>query len=440
MGINIFIIAFLLVIYTSIAPSVVYFQVNYIEYSPWIGFYVTKVKLGNPIKEFTVQIDTGSNMFWIACNHCTGCPSYSENVGIEMNFYDPLNSSTASLIGCSDPKCATFHTGNWTCSTSNSSSCTYLIQHPQNVTSQGYYVLDTMHIDTETGNSSIIFGCSMLQTGAYTDPVEMFDGYIGLGSHGSVLSQLSSAGVVPTMFTICLDGSKKDASYLYFGEIEESDIVYTPLIPSESRHCLNLQNIYVKDKKLNINSSLFTTPTRPGVVVDSVTSLAYLPHEAYVQFVNAVTSFIIPQVVQPYEGFGMSPCFRVQSSIDNAFPTVKLHFAGGAIMTLHPKNYLMLHNVDNSSFNWCMAWVNNGFGSKTVLGDIVLKDRVLVHDLVNKRFGWKDQECSVPVKFSSGQSSASSSWKMYKAWLISAICVSVFLFVVLILSICCVRI
>lgn len=46
--------------------------------------YYTRVKLGNPPKEFYVQIDTGSDVLWVSCNSCSGCPTSS---GLQVNFF-----------------------------------------------------------------------------------------------------------------------------------------------------------------------------------------------------------------------------------------------------------------------------------------------------------------------------------------------------------------
>ncbi|KAG2699952.1 hypothetical protein I3843_07G211400 [Carya illinoinensis] len=39
--------------------------------------YFTKVHLGNPSREFYVQIDTGSDVLWVSCSSCNGCPKTS---------------------------------------------------------------------------------------------------------------------------------------------------------------------------------------------------------------------------------------------------------------------------------------------------------------------------------------------------------------------------
>jgi hypothetical protein len=43
-----------------------------------VGLYYTKVKLGTPPREFNVQIDTGSDVLWVSCTSCNGCPKTSE--------------------------------------------------------------------------------------------------------------------------------------------------------------------------------------------------------------------------------------------------------------------------------------------------------------------------------------------------------------------------
>jgi len=44
--------------------------------------YFTKVQLGTPPVEFYVQIDTGSDVLWVSCSSCSGCPQTS---GLQVN-------------------------------------------------------------------------------------------------------------------------------------------------------------------------------------------------------------------------------------------------------------------------------------------------------------------------------------------------------------------
>lgn len=184
--------------------------------SVWIcRLYFTRVKLGSPPKEYFVQIDTGSDILWVACSPCTGCPSSSGlNVRhlilcalilismtciqqhcyplrwtylsveihsdwiitlyvfqIQLEFFNPDTSSTSSKIPCSDDRCtAALQTSEAVCQTSDNSPCGYTFTYGDGSGTSGYYVSDTMYFDSVMGNeqtanssASIVFGYSSLE-------------------------------------------------------------------------------------------------------------------------------------------------------------------------------------------------------------------------------------------------------------------------------------
>ncbi|KAI8022606.1 Aspartic proteinase-like protein 2 [Camellia lanceoleosa] len=63
---------------------------------------LVRVKLDSPPKEFSVQINTGSDILWATYNSCNDGPQSSGH-GIEFNFFDAVSLTTASLVSCSDP-------------------------------------------------------------------------------------------------------------------------------------------------------------------------------------------------------------------------------------------------------------------------------------------------------------------------------------------------
>ncbi|KAF3640142.1 hypothetical protein FXO38_22274 [Capsicum annuum] len=48
-----------------------------------LRIYYTRIRLGSPPKEFHVQIDTGSDVLWVSCISCKGCPTLG---GIDQSF------------------------------------------------------------------------------------------------------------------------------------------------------------------------------------------------------------------------------------------------------------------------------------------------------------------------------------------------------------------
>ncbi|XP_038694355.1 aspartic proteinase 39 isoform X2 [Tripterygium wilfordii] len=160
---------------------------------------------------------------------------------------------------------------------------------------------------------------------------------------------------------------------------------------------LNLQSIAVNGQLLPIDPAVFATENNRGTIVDSGTTLAYLVEEAYDPFVSAVTS-TVSQLATPTISNG-DHCYLVPTSISDIFPPVILNFAGGASMVLKPEEYLTHRGSYDGAAMWCMGFEKSQ-GGITILGDLVLKDKIIVYDLARQRVGWASYDCSLAVNVS----------------------------------------
>ncbi|KAK7267842.1 hypothetical protein RIF29_20521 [Crotalaria pallida] len=368
------------------------------------GLYFTKVKMGSPPREFNVQIDTGSDILWVNCNTCRDCPQ-SSNLGIELNFFDTVRSSTVALISCSDPICTSGVQGAAAKCSPQVNQCMYTFQYGDGSGTSGYYVSDAMYFDLIVGqplpaNSSatIVFGCSTYQSGDLTKSDKAVDGIFGFGPGAlSVVSQLSSRGITPKVFSHCLKGDSNGGGILVLGEILEPSIVYSPLVPSQPHYNLNLLSISVNGQLLSINPAVFATSTNRGTIVDSGTTLAYLIQEAYDPLVNAITTSV-SQFAHPIISKG-NQCYLVSTSLGDVFPPVSLNFEDGASMVLKPEQYLIRNSNIDGAEEWCIGFQKVQEGV-TILGDLVLKDKIIVYDLAHQRIGWANYDCSLAVNVS----------------------------------------
>ncbi|KAG4967440.1 hypothetical protein JHK82_033154 [Glycine max] len=416
-----------------------------------VGLYYTKVKLGTPPREFYVQIDTGSDVLWVSCGSCNGCPQTS-GLQIQLNYFDPRSSSTSSLISCSDRRCRSgVQTSDATCSSQNN-QCTYTFQYGDGSGTSGYYVSDLMHFAgifegtlTTNSSASVVFGCSILQTGDLTKSERAVDGIFGFGQQGmSVISQLSLQGIAPRVFSHCLKGDNSGGGVLVLGEIVEPNIVYSPLVQSQPHYNLNLQSISVNGQIVPIAPAVFATSNNRGTIVDSGTTLAYLAEEAYNPFVNAITA-LVPQSVRSVLSRG-NQCYLITTSSNvDIFPQVSLNFAGGASLVLRPQDYLMQQNYIGEGSVWCIGFQRIPGQSITILGDLVLKDKIFVYDLAGQRIGWANYDCSLPVNVSAsagrgrsefvdaGELSGSSSLRAGLHMLINTLFLALFMHITLIL-------
>ncbi|PIN11135.1 Aspartyl protease [Handroanthus impetiginosus] len=369
------------------------------------GLYYTKVRLGSPPQEFNVQIDTGSDILWVTCSPCNNCPQNS-GLGIPLNFFNAATSSTVSPISCSDHICSSIvQIASAECSTENN-HCAYSFQYGDGSGTSGFYVSDVLYFDTVLGTSLIanssapvVFGCSTSLFGDLTKSERAVDGIFGFGQQGlSVISQLSSRGITPKVFSHCLNGEGSGGGILVLGEILDPRIVYTPLVPSQPHYNLYLQSIAVNGQLLPIDQAVFTTSGSQGTIVDSGTTLAYLVEGAYDPLVAAITAAVSPSA-KPYVS-QENQCYLLSTSIGDVFPAVAFNFAGGASMVLRPIDYLVRMGFIDGATKWCIGFLKVSSHGTTILGDLVLKDKIFVYDLAHQRIGWADHDCSISVNVS----------------------------------------
>ncbi|KAI3679449.1 hypothetical protein L2E82_51360 [Cichorium intybus] len=376
-----------------------------------VGLYYTKVQLGLPPKEFYVQVDTGSDVLWVSCKDCKGCPT-SSGLRVPIGFYDYESSNTSSLVKCWDDMCLVgMKSGDADCS-QRSPRCIYKFRYGDGSATSGYYVSDLIHLEMmsdesnpkSNASSKVMFGCSTSQSGELSMPERAVNGIFGFGQQGvSVISQLASHGAAPDAFSHCLVGGGDGGGILVLGQIINPQMVYSPLVPSQPHYNLHLKGISVNDKTLPINPSAFeTSHSRKGTIIDSGTTLGYLTEEAYDPFVDAITKSV-PQSVTPFDAKGYQ-CYLTSDSVSDIFPTVSFNFENDASMKLKPENYLLEQNTVDGGSAWCVGFQKVKGQGLTILGDIVLKDKAIVYDLGAQRIGWVDHDCRTPVNVSATSS------------------------------------
>lgn len=383
------------------------------------GIYFTQISLGTPAKEYFVQIDTGSDIMWLNCNPCTACPR-SNALGMTLVPYDSHTSSTSSPMSCKDPNCDyAVRITNAGCD--QSQNCGYTFRYGDGSTTTGYLVADTLIYSALQSNSTlvntqakIIFGCGYSQSGDLLTSQNVVDGIMGFGqSKLSVVSQLSSQGLTPEIFAHCLEGSDRGGGLLILGNVVEPGIVFTPIVASQTHYNVNMRAISVSGIVLNVDSSAYDTNNVQGTIFDSGTTLAYLVEPAYVAFVDAIIKGA-PNDARLVSEQGTS-CFVYSGSVDDAFPLVTLHFEG-ADMNLKGSHYLIQQADLVNPPIWCIGWhpVSQSASVNgprlTILGDIVLKNQLVVYDLENQQIGWVDFDCSrsITVSTLSGKSQSTS--------------------------------
>ncbi|KAM1242005.1 hypothetical protein ACFX2J_047140 [Malus domestica] len=365
---------------------------DYYGHPQHIGVYVTKVKIGSSPREFYVLLDTGSDLFWVSCSSCSNCPRFTD-LGTRFSFYDIVNSSTGGVLPCSHAMCGK-------CSR-QSHRCDYDMTYSGGDRITSFLVSDVLHLDTIPVRSYVALessapiglevnciislnnignGCTTSVSGLLAGTRASVNGIFGF-SQGpmSVLSQLSSQGMTPSVFSHCLKGDDYGGGILILGDILEPSIVYTPLVPKRPYYAIYLQSIAVNGKILPIDPAAFKVSRGRGTVVDSGTTLAYLIEELYEPFIRAIT-LASSKHVTPVVSTSGNQCYRTSiSNLAEAFPSVSLNFAGGVSMVLKPREYLIDGGYYNGLPSWCMGFLK-AHKRLNILGDLLLRDKIVVYD------------------------------------------------------------
>ncbi|KAK6136384.1 hypothetical protein DH2020_029874 [Rehmannia glutinosa] len=366
------------------------------------ALYYTKITIGTPPVDYHVQVDTGSDILWVNCQNCERCPTKSD-LNIHLKQYDLTASSTGKTITCDQDFCdAVFDGANSNCKAGM--NCQYSVSYGDGSRTEGYFVRDYFRLDQVTGNlqtstmnGSIAFGCSAKQSGELGSSSEAVDGIIGFGqANTSILSQLALSGKVKKVFSHCLDGNKGGGIFA-IGEVVQPKVNRTPLVANAQHYNVILKAVEVGGQFLNLPTDVFDTGSSRGTIIDSGTTLAYLPSEVYQQLMDRM--MVRQPNMETHIVEQQFRCLWYSGNIDDGFPVVNFHFQDSLVLPVYPHDYLF-EVRDNE---YCIGWQNSGLQTKdgkeiTLLGDIVLTDKLVLYDLENQTIGWTQYNCSSSIK------------------------------------------
>uniref|UniRef100_A0A7N0TZG5 Peptidase A1 domain-containing protein n=1 Tax=Kalanchoe fedtschenkoi TaxID=63787 RepID=A0A7N0TZG5_KALFE len=372
------------------------------------GLYFAKIGLGTPSQDYYVQVDTGSDILWVNCAGCNKCPTKSD-LGVPLKLFDPKGSSTAKIVACDQDFCEATYNGQLP-GCKPDLACQYNVVYGDGSSTAGYFVEDAIQLNHVSGNfqtsltnGSIAFGCGAKQSGTLGSANAATDGILGFGqSNSSMISQLATAGKVKKVFAHCLD-SVNGGGIFTIGQVVQPKVNTTPLVPNQQHYNVIMKAIEVGGDVLQLPTDEFDTQDQKGTIIDSGTTLAYLPEEVYDPLISQILAQHKDLKLHTVED--LFQCFQYIGNVDDGFPDVTFHFANSLTLTTYPHDYLFQAGNDL----WCLGWMSGGFQTKDgthsiLLGDLVLSNRLVIYDLEKQTIGWTEYNCSSNIKLKDDQS------------------------------------
>ncbi|KAK8944049.1 Aspartic proteinase-like protein 2 [Platanthera guangdongensis] len=323
------------------------------------GLYYAQIGIGTPSKPYHVQVDTGSDILWVNCITCKHCPKKSD-LGIQLSLYDLNKSSSAYIVSCDANFCSSAYGGEIP-GCVHDVPCLYTLEYGDGSSTTGYFVTDNVQYSQVSGdhqtkvlNASVTFGCGAQLSGDLGSSTEAVDGILGFGqSNTSMLSQLASAGKVRKVFSHCLD-TKRGGGIFAIGQVVQPKVKTTPLVPNMPHYNVILKSIQVGATFLKIPIDTFKTGDKKGTIIDSGTTLVYLPEQAFNPVMNAIFSY---QPGLRFENIQDFLCFKFSARVDDGFPIITFHFEDSLELPVYPHDYFFtVGNIDHNDTT--MLWRN----------------------------------------------------------------------------------
>ncbi|KAE9617751.1 putative nepenthesin [Lupinus albus] len=328
---------------------------------------------------------------------------YFEILKIELHLYNSKDSNTSEVVPCNGDFCQATYGGEIS-DCKKGKSCPYSIIYGDGGQTTGSFVRDLLTFNRVNGNlrtgpdsSSVIFGCGTNQSGTLgKSEDDALCGIMGFGqSNSSVLSQLAASGKVKKVFSHCLD-TIQGGGIFSIGEVVQPKFNRTSLVPKMAHYNVVLKDVEVDGDLLELPLDIFDSGNGRGTIIDSGTTLAYLPPMIHSQIVAKVLAR--QPTLKLYLVDEEFTCFHYSDKLDDGFPLVKFHFEGISLIA-YPHDYMFFYHGDM----YCIGWQKSSSQTKDgkdliLLGDLVLSNKLVVYDLENMEVGWTDFNCSSSIK------------------------------------------
>ncbi|XP_030974434.1 aspartic proteinase-like protein 1 [Quercus lobata] len=346
------------------------------------------IDIGTPNVSFLVALDTGSDLLWVPCD-CIQCApltsAYYSSLDIDLNEYNPSDSSTSKHLSCSHQLCES----GPNCK-SPKQQCPYNIKYyTESTSSSGLLVEDMLNLASGSDNTSntsvqapVIIGCGMKQSGGYLDGVAP-DGLLGLGlGEISVPSVLAKAGLVRNSFSMCFneDGSGR----IFFGDLGLATQQSTPFLPLDGTYKTYIVGV---DACCIGNSCLKLTSFR--ALIDSGASFTFLPDEVYEKIVKEFDRHV-NATRSSFEGYPWKYCYKSSSQELPKVPSVTLMFPLNNSFVVH--NPVFIINGNQGVDGFCLAIQPTGEDIGTI-GQNYMTGYRMVFDRENLKLAWSRSNC-----------------------------------------------
>ncbi|KAL6190264.1 hypothetical protein ACLB2K_036662 [Fragaria x ananassa] len=334
------------------------------------GQYFVHLLLGSPPQPLLLVADTGSDLVWLRCSACKSC-----SLRLPGSAFLARHSSTFSPFHCYDSACSLVPRPdpNPCNHTRLHSPCRYSYSYSDGSTTAGFFSREATTLNTNSGAPAklpdLAFGCGFDVSGpSLTGPS------FG-GAHG-----VMGLGRGPRM---CFRSPVRKHILLSY-----TRLLLNPLSPTF--YYIGIKSVSVDGVNLPVRSSVWALDG--GTVIDSGTTLTFLPEQAYRLILTAFKRSLkqVASPAEPTPGFDL--CVNVSGLGRARLPRLSFALVGGSVFAPLPRNYF-IETMDRVE---CLAIqpVDSGSGF-SVIGNLMQQGFLFEFDKDRSRLGFSRHGCAL---------------------------------------------
>ncbi|PON86480.1 Aspartic peptidase [Trema orientale] len=340
------------------------------------GEYFVRIGVGTPARQYSMVIDTGSDVNWLQCEPCSDCYQQSDPI------FQPGSSSSYSALACGSAQCGALETSGC-----RGGRCLYQVSYGDGSYTVGELVTETLSFGNSGSVKGVALGCGHDNEGLFVASA----GLIGLG--GGPLSLTSQTKA--TSFSYCLVNRDEPgaSSTLEFNSAPPGDSVTAPLLrngKTAAFYYVQLSGLSVGGRPISASPNLFELDQsgNGGIIVDSGTAITRLRTQVY-ESLRDEFKRLTPNLPAASGVALFDTCYDLSSVSSVRVPTVSFLFAGGKSWDLPAKNYLI--PVDSAG-TYCFAFAPTT-SSLSIIGNVQQQGTRVSYDLANSRVGFSPNKC-----------------------------------------------
>ena len=334
------------------------------------GEYLMRYSVGTPPVQVYGVLDTGSDLTWLQCQPCQTCFKQISPI------FDPSKSKTYQTISCTTNTCRSVKGSSCPSPTSN---CKYYISYADLSYSQGDLSFETLTLASTNGSPVKIprfgIGCGHSNFVSFK---RGGCGIVGLGSAPmSFVNQLGPS--IGGKFSYCLVPTRSPpsiSSKINFGNaavVSGHGTVSTPLYSRNGQlfYYLNLEAISVGSNRIEFESSSLPRGGGKGnIIIDSGTTLTFLPNDVYSKLESAVAN-VVKMTPAKDPTHLLSLCYKV---FDRPYvPVITAHFTGANVILYDSNTFMKVG--DNVV---CLAFLPS---TSAIFGNLAQQNMLVGYDL-----------------------------------------------------------